>query len=112
MSEAETQPEGMVPDTAPNPGVFRTTRWTVVFAAGEGSDAGSQMAMEELCRTYWYPLYVYVRRRGYSKEDAEDLTQAFLARLFAKKNLDGLSPEHGRFRSFLLAALKNFLANE
>lgn len=93
-------------------GAFATTRWTVVFAAGQPADAGSTMAMEELCRTYWYPLYAYVRRRGNSKEDAEDLTQAFLARLFEKNDIEGLGPEHGRFRAFLLAAMKNFLANE
>ena len=93
-------------------GAFATTRWTVVVAAGRTDETRSKMAMEELCRTYWYPLYAYVRRRGYSKEDAEDLTQAFLARLFTKHNLGELRPEHGRFRAFLLAAMKNFLANE
>lgn len=93
-------------------GAFATTRWTVVVAAGTTGDARSKMAMEELCRIYWYPLYAYTRRRGYSKEDAEDLTQAFLARLFERNVLDGLNPELGRFRAFLLASLKNFLANE
>lgn len=68
--------------------------------------------MEELCRTYWYPLYAHVRRRGYSREDAEDLTQSFFARFLEKNYLDGLSPERGRFRAFLLVALKHFLANE
>ena len=100
------------PEMEPRPGGFSTTRWSVVLAAGQTGDTGSKMAMEELCRIYWYPLYAYVRRRGYSKEDAEDLTQAFLARLFSKNLLGGLSPELGRFRSFLLASLKNFLANE
>ena len=112
MSDPEPQPETIPPEERPRTGAFATTRWTVVFAAGRGTDAGSRLAMEELCETYWYPIYAYVRRRGYPKEDAEDLTQAFLARLFQKKDLDGLSPELGRFRAFLLASLKNFLANE
>ena len=91
---------------------FATTRWTVVFEAGDQAGARGGMAMEELCRTYWYPLYAYVRRRGHSREDAEDLTQAFFARLCTGNDLSGLSPERGRFRAFLLAALKHFLANE
>jgi len=70
------------------------------------------MALEELCRTYWYPLYAYVRRQGHSKEDAEDLTQAFFARFLAKNYLEKLSSEKGKFRAFLLASLKHFLANE
>jgi RNA polymerase sigma factor (sigma-70 family) len=82
------------------------------MAAGRAADGQAKMAMEELCQTYWYPLYAYVRRRGHSKEDAEDLTQAFFARIFAKDDLEGLSPDRGRFRAFLLAAMKNFLANE
>ncbi|MBC8097738.1 MAG: RNA polymerase sigma factor, partial [Akkermansiaceae bacterium] len=69
-------------------------------------------AMEELCRTYWFPLYAYVRRRGHVKEDAEDLTQAFFARFLEKNYLEALSSERGRFRAFLLASLKHFLLNE
>ncbi len=68
--------------------------------------------MEKLCRAYWYPLYAYVRRSGRSREDAEDSTQAFFARILQKHILDAAQPERGRFRSFLLAALKHFLANE
>lgn len=70
------------------------------------------MALEQLCRTYWFPLYAYVRRRGHAKADAEDLTQAFFARLLAKNFLAGMDGEKGKFRAFLLAALKHFLANE
>ncbi|MEI2724691.1 MAG: sigma-70 family RNA polymerase sigma factor [Verrucomicrobiota bacterium] len=92
--------------------VFATTHWTVVLAAGKRSTPQSDHALEELCRTYWFPLYAYVRRRGYSKEDAEDLTQTFLARFLEKNYLAGLSAERGRFRAFLLASLKHFLANE
>lgn len=90
--------------------LFATTRWTVVLAAGEKEQAS--LALEELCRVYWYPIYAYVRRRCDSKEDAEDLTQAFFARFLQKNYLEGLNAERGRFRAFLLAALKNFLANE
>lgn len=91
---------------------FATTHWTVVLAAGCRSTPQADVALEELCRTYWYPLYAYIRRRGHSNEDAEDLAQAFFARLFEKNYLAGLSSEKGKFRAFLLAALKHFLANE
>src|SRR5438270_13596478 len=83
--------------------VFATTRWTVVLAAGRRSAPQADVALEELCRVYWYPLYVYVRRRGHSHEDAEDLTQAFFARFLEKNYLVGLSSDKGRFRAFLLA---------
>ncbi|MDD5351282.1 MAG: sigma factor [Chthoniobacteraceae bacterium] len=92
--------------------LFATTRWTVVLEAGHESTPQAKHALEELCRTYWYPLYAYVRRRGYSREDAEDLTQAFFAHFLEKRSLEGLSAERGRFRAFLLASLKHFLANE
>jgi len=92
--------------------VFATTHWTVVLAAGKRSTPQSDAALEQLCRTYWFPLYAYVRRRGHTKEDAEDLTQAFFARFLAKNYLEGLSAERGRFRAFLLASLKHFLTNE
>jgi RNA polymerase sigma-70 factor (ECF subfamily) len=92
--------------------IFATTRWTVVLAAGHRSSPQADVALEELCRTYWYPLYAYVRRHGHSREDAEDLTQAFFARLLEKNYLAGISSERGKFRAFLLVALKRFLANE
>jgi RNA polymerase sigma factor (sigma-70 family) len=104
--------ESSTPATSAPGDIFVTTRWTVVLAAGRKADPQSDRALEELCRTYWFPLYAYVRRRGQSKEDAEDLTQAFFARFLEKNNLAGLSAERGRFRAFLLAALKHFLANE
>jgi RNA polymerase sigma factor (sigma-70 family) len=91
---------------------FATTHWTVVIAAGRLSTPQADHALEELCSSYWFPLYAYVRRRGHTKEDAEDLTQAFFARFLAKNYLEGLSAERGRFRAFLLASLKHFLANE
>lgn len=83
-----------------------------MLAAGQQHTSQSDHALEELCRTYWFPLYAYVRRRGHAKADAEDLTQAFFARFLAKNYLAGLNAERGRFRAFLLAALKNFLVNE
>ena len=91
---------------------FVTTRWTVVVSAGHTSSPQSDQALGDLCRMYWYPLYAYVRRQGYSKEDAEDLTQAFFARFLQKNYLRGLSSDSGKFRAFLLACLKHFLANE
>jgi RNA polymerase sigma-70 factor (ECF subfamily) len=90
---------------------FATTHWTVVLAAGRRSTPQAEIALEELCHTYWYPLYAYVRR-GRSKEDAEDLVQGFFARFLEKNYLEGLSSDKGRFRAFLLASLKHFLANE
>jgi RNA polymerase sigma factor (sigma-70 family) len=87
---------------------FATTRWTTVRAAG----ASAAEALETLCSVYWFPLYSYVRRHGFSKEDAEDLTQAFFAKLLERRDMAGLSRENGRFRAFLLASLKHFLANE
>ena len=92
--------------------IFAPTRWTVVLAAGRERTAQADAALEELCRTYWYPLYVYVRRHSQTKEDAEDLTQAFFARVLEKNYFAGLDRERGKFRGFLLAALKHFLANE
>ena len=97
--------------TAPGD-IFATTHWTVVLAAGRRHTPQSDGALEELCRTYWFPLYAYVRRRGHTKEDAEDSVQAFFARFLAKNYLEGLSAERGRFRAFLLASLKHFLINE
>ncbi len=82
-----------------------------MLAAGRKRTPKADVALEELCRTYWFPLYAYVRRRGHSKEDAEDLTQAFFARFLEKNYLEGLRSEKGKFRAFLLAALKHFLAN-
>jgi RNA polymerase sigma-70 factor (ECF subfamily) len=92
--------------------IFATTHWTVVLAAGQRHTPQSDGALEELCKTYWFPLYAYVRRRGHAKQDAEDLVQAFFARLLEKNFLANLDSEKGKFRAFLLAALKHFLANE
>ncbi|HEV2319289.1 MAG TPA: sigma-70 family RNA polymerase sigma factor [Verrucomicrobiae bacterium] len=92
--------------------VFATTQWSVVLTAGRAEFQLAQDALETLCRTYWYPLYAYVRRRGYSPPDAEDLTQAFFAWLLERKWLGKADPQRGRFRSFLLTSISNFLSNE
>jgi RNA polymerase sigma factor (sigma-70 family) len=91
---------------------FPTTLWTVVLHAGRDESAQAQAALAQLCQAYWYPLYSFVRRQGYSPHDAEDLTQAFFAQLLEKRGLKRVDPEQGRFRTFLLASLKNFLAND
>lgn len=94
-------------------GHFATTRWSVVLAAGEDmSSATAREALATLCETYWYPLYAFLRGRGYGAEDAQDLTQAFFARVLEKHTIGHADPARGRFRSFLLMSLKNFAANE
>jgi RNA polymerase sigma-70 factor (ECF subfamily) len=97
---------------APRAAVFATTRWTQVLAAGAGENTQARLALEHLCQTYWYPLYAYVRRRGHSPHDAQDLTQAFFARLLERKWVGDADRERGRFRTFLLTAMSRFLANE
>lgn len=91
---------------------FCRTRWTVVLAAGTSRSPGADEALDTLCRDYWYPLYAYVRRRGYSRPDAQDLTQEFFAQLIAHHWIARVHRCKGRFRSFLLMTLKRFLANE
>ena len=99
--------------TTPVPaGYFATTHWTVVVTAGRRATPEADRALEELCRTYWYPLYACVRRRGYSPPDAQDLTQEFFARLLTKHWIASADREKGRFRTFLLTAMSRFLANE
>jgi RNA polymerase sigma factor (sigma-70 family) len=91
---------------------FGTTHWSVVLAAGKEDSEASREALETLCRTYWAPLYAYVRRRNYHPEDAQDLTQEFFTRFLARNDLRTVQPGRGKFRSYLLAALQHFLANE
>jgi RNA polymerase sigma-70 factor (ECF subfamily) len=93
---------------------FQTTHWSIVMTAGQGDPARRAEALEILCRTYWYPLYAHVRQRGLRPEDAQDLTQEFLAQLIEKNWLANLDPHPsaGRFRSFLLTALDRFLIND
>jgi RNA polymerase sigma-70 factor (ECF subfamily) len=91
---------------------FTTTHWSAVRMAGHGSAPEAKEALENLCRAYWYPLYAYVRRKGYAEEDAKDLTQQFFARLLQGDRLALADPIRGRFRTFLLTALNHFLINE
>ena len=91
--------------------VFATTHWSVVLSA-QGESSAARGALEKLCRIYWWPLYGFVRRRGYSPEDAQDLTQSFFALLLERRDLDAVRQERGRLRSYLLTALKNFLAKD
>jgi DNA-directed RNA polymerase specialized sigma24 family protein len=92
--------------------VFATTHWSVVLAAGQSESPLAADALERLCRNYWYPLYAYVRRRGHSPEEAQDLTQEFFWRLLHGKWLSRVDRQKGRFRAFLLMAMNHFLANE
>ena len=88
---------------------FTTTQWSVVLSA-QGQSPSAEQALEKLCCTYWWPLYGFVRREGYSPEEAQDLTQGFFALLLERRDLDAVRQEKGRLRSYLLAALKNFVA--
>jgi RNA polymerase sigma-70 factor (ECF subfamily) len=91
---------------------FVTTHWSVVLAAGRSDTPRAKEALSKLCQTYWYPLYAYARARGYGREDAQDLTQEFFARLLEKNWIGSAEREKGRFRSFLLTVMKRFLADE
>ena len=93
-------------------GVFATTHWSVVLAAADQERPEAAEALETLCRTYWYPLYAYVRHRGHSPEDAQDLIQEFFARFLARNYLAVVDRQRGRFRSYLLGALNHFLADD
>jgi RNA polymerase sigma-70 factor (ECF subfamily) len=106
MTSSSTQAPG-----APA-GCFVTTHWSAVLTAGRSDTTRARAALEQLCRNYWQPLYAYVRRTGHSREEAEDLTQEFFARLLVQNTVARADPARGRFRSFLLASLKHFLAHE
>lgn len=91
---------------------FTATHWSVVLAARDGTSTQAAGALEKLCCTYWYPLYAFVRRKGRSAHDAQDLTQGFFAHLLQRSFLENVGPLKGKFRSFLLAALNHFLSDE
>jgi len=91
---------------------FATTHWSVVLQAGEQASPKADAALARLCQIYWYPLYVFVRRQGQNSEDAQDLVQGFFARVLEKNYLKDADPAKGKFRSFLLIALKRFMAKE
>lgn len=105
-----SDPEGSRPKFAA--GVFTTTHWSVVLSAGHPESPSAQQALDLLCRNYWYPLYAFVRREGHSPMDAEDLTQGFFAKLVEKNYLGQVHRERGKFRSFLLAALRHYVCDE
>jgi RNA polymerase sigma factor (sigma-70 family) len=94
------------------PSDFPITRWTLVVAAGDSQRKEAHSALASLCEGYWYPLYAYVRRRGYPADQAQDLTQEFFVRVLDGRYLDRADPEKGRFRAFILTSLKFFLADE
>src|SRR6266446_10069268 len=98
-------------ETVHGPALFATTHWSVVLEA-QGESPAAQEALEKLCRTYWRPIYGFVRRQGVGSEEAKDLTQGFFALLLERRNLNAVRQEKGRLRSYLLASLKYFLANE
>jgi hypothetical protein len=111
MMQTPTRPSRS--DATPRAPGFATTRWTLVAASSDAErTAPAEAALDELCRAYWVPIYAFVRHRGASRDDAEDLTQAFFAHLLEKRTIAAARRERGRFRTFLLAALKHFLADE
>ena len=103
---------GQTMHTLPGPSQFPTTRWTLVVAAGDPHRKEARSALVSLCENYWYPLYAYLRRRGYPADRAQDLTQEFFVRVLEGRYLDRANPEKGRFRSFILTSLKFFVADE
>jgi RNA polymerase sigma factor (sigma-70 family) len=103
---------GASPDPATTPKVFATTHWSVVTAAGQDGSESGRKALETLCRGYWYPIYVYVVRKGHGPNEAQDLTQEFFAQLIEKQHLQQADQNRGKFRTFLLATLDHFLARE
>ena len=107
-----TPSDGPAEDVGARAGLFATTHWSVVLAAGQQESPQAAAALETLCRRYWYPLYACVRRRGYQPQDAQDLTQGFFAALLTGNSLARADRERGRFRTFLLTAFDNFLHNE
>jgi len=107
-----SQPDAPPRHAEVSDGRFGTTHWSVVLLAGQKESPESAAALEQLCRIYWYPLYAYARRQGHSPPDGEDLTQQFFAGFLQRKYFALADPGRGRFRSFLLASFKHFLANE
>lgn len=111
-TSTQTASAGTTGNETSRPPVFATTHWSLVLSARDPQSPQSAAALEKLCRTYWFPIYAFVRRQGHGPHDAQDLTQEFFVRLLEKKYLADVDPAKGRFRSFLLASLKHFLANE
>jgi len=99
-----------VPESGAGRRGCHTTRWSLVRATAGADASAAREALASLCDAYWYPLYAYVRRNGHSPEDAQDLTQAFFARLLERRDFASARPDRGRLRSFLLGSLKHFLS--
>lgn len=112
MTEASESNEPGKATRAASPGWFATTRWSLVLNAGKPDSDVSSQAMASLCESYWLPLYTYIRRRGHSPHDAQDLTQEFFAFALARDHFAKADPNRGRFRSFLLGTLKKFLSDQ
>ena len=106
-----TSPTGVDWPAQSGPAAFRTTHWSVVLEA-QGESPAAQDALEKLCRTYWRPVYSFIRRQGVGIEEAEDFTQGFFALLLERRDLDAVRKEKGRLRSYLLTSVKHFLASE
>jgi RNA polymerase sigma factor (sigma-70 family) len=100
------------PTTPHSDARFATTHWTVVLAAGSPDSSRYREALETLCQTYWFPLYAYLRRTGSSTHEAEDYTQGFFARFLERQDISRADPERGKFRSYLLTALKHFIVDQ
>jgi RNA polymerase sigma-70 factor (ECF subfamily) len=98
--------------TAPPSPIFATTHWSVVLGAGDAPSPEAEAALTRLCQTYWLPVYAFVRKRGHSPDQAQDLTQAFFANFLEKQHVTKANRERGRFRSFLMTSVENFLRNE
>src|SRR5215472_4467476 len=111
-NEDERVTNGQTMHTLSGPSQFPTTRWTLVVAAGDPNRKEARSALVSLCENYWYPLYAYLRRRGYPADQAQDLTQEFFIRVLEGRYVDRADPEKGRFRAFLLTSLKLFVADE
>ena len=111
-TSAQADPPGTTGIVPARRQAFVTTHWSVVLTAARSDTTHARDALAKLCQTYWHPLYAYVRRRGYSPEDAEDLTQGFFAALLERKAVTTVGPDKGQFRSFLLASLNHFLSDE
>jgi RNA polymerase sigma-70 factor (ECF subfamily) len=106
------QAAGLAVSRLSAPAEFPSTHWSLVLSAGDTSSAAGFSALEDLCRAYWLPLYSFLRRQGHAPLDAEDLVQGFLARLLAREDLSHVGPEKGRFRTFLLTSLRNFVIKQ
>jgi RNA polymerase sigma factor (sigma-70 family) len=111
VDEDQASGNWIAPNTQNGAAAFTTTHWSVVLEA-QGESPAAQRALEILCRTYWRPLYGFVRRQGLGREEAQDLLQEFFARLLEHRNLNTVRREKGRLRSYLLVSVKRFLANE